>query len=463
MLHHVDACAWAQEHFGGAVLGDKRRNERLVAIAQAYALRPGASIPKLFKQGYDVQATYDFFCRDEVTPEAIQAPHRRIVHERMSATNDVVLLIQDTSTLSWSGKSKVEGLGPVGNGRDFEQGFLLHTTIAARVARQAEAGRRPQLELLGVADQQFHVRAQGGKPAGETRSQRNKRWRESALWSAAVERIGAAPAGAWWIEVSDRESDVYDHLKACVDANHGFVVRANQDRGLKDHEQSRLFDAARQAPLLGEYDLALRGRKGRPARTARMSIGAERIELRPPARSRKLGPICCWVLRAMEIDPPEGQAGLEWVLLSDQPIDSFEDAAQVVGYYAARWVIEEFHMALKTGMGAELLQLEHANRLMASVALMSVVALRLVDLREHVRVTPDDPAELSQLDEMDRAILSKLVKRPLRTIKEVAYAIGRLGGHMPQNGYPGWRTMTDGLMQLLLISKGARLARAGEI
>jgi hypothetical protein len=62
---------------------------------------------------------------------------------------------------------------------------------------------------------------------------------------------------------------------------------------------------------------------------------------------------------------------------------------------ACDYNIEEFHTALKSGVGAERLQRETAEGLCAAVAIMSVVALRLIALREYVRMTPAHPAEES--------------------------------------------------------------------
>ena len=57
--------------------------------------------------------------------------------------------------------------------------------------------------------------------------------------------------------------------------------------------------------------------------------------------------------------------------------------------YASLWLIQDFHKALKTGLGAERLQRQMAVRLFAAVALLSVVALALVELRERSRQQPD--------------------------------------------------------------------------
>lgn len=68
-------------------------------------------------------------------------------------------------------------------------------------------------------------------------------------------------------------------------------------------------------------------------------------------------------------------------------------SVESVKQYATRWLIEEFHKALKTGLGAKKLQLEEANRLFAAISIMSIIALRLIDIRERVRITEDKPAK----------------------------------------------------------------------
>jgi hypothetical protein len=152
---------------------------------------------------------------------------------------------------------------------------------------------------------------------------------------------------------------------------------------------------------------------------------------------------------------------LEWILLCDAKIESFAQARACALQYATRWLIEEFHKALKSGVGAERLQLETAEGLCAAVALMSVVALRLIDLREQVRRTPERPAEEAWLDPLELEVLRIRTSRQISTVREVALAIGRLGGHLNRkgDGLPGWATLWRGMQMLSMLVEGVRLAR----
>jgi hypothetical protein len=467
-MEQEEARKWAEENFAGAEMSDVRRLERVIGIAEAMALTPGKSIPKLFAHSYDVKASYNFFQHREATPDNIQAGHREIVLAALEKPGRY-LLIEDTSELSWSGKQTIDGLGPIGNGSEGMQGFHLHSVLAARWIKPVGSEPEP-VAVIGFADQQYYVRQPRPESEGSNNSQRRKyRERESQLWSHSTQRIGVASNNSEieWIRVCDRAADIYEFLESCQQANHRFVIRANQDRALvSNDEQSpqHLFSKVREQTALGEFELYLRARKQQPARNVKLSVSAVKVSLRSPWRPGKaLGEsaINCTAIRVWEAEPVDGIEPLEWILLSDLEVMNFEQALECALIYSTRWLIEEFHKALKTGLGAEKLQLGTAEQLFAAIAIMSIVALRLIDLRERVRLYADAPAQAAGLDELELEILSVKLARNITTVKDVALAIGRLGGHMNRkaDGMPGWQSLWHGMMQLSALAEGARLAR----
>jgi Transposase Tn5 dimerisation domain len=368
----------------------------------------------------------------------------------------------------------VPGLGPIGVS-DRGQGFLLHSAWAVRapqVPQPDATGRRGPVEVLGLVDQQYLIRQ--SRPADEPHdaSQRRKlRDRESQRWPAASARIGPAPAdeALRWVRVADREADIYEYLTSCQAQNHGFVVRLSQDRvrldPADDTPAGLVLASIRVAEAAGGLTLELRSRPGEAARQARLLISVGPVRLRSPQRPGQAAgtnaPIDGWFVRAWEVDAPEGVEALEWVLYTDRPITTLEDALGVVLDYGTRSLIEEFHKGLKTGLKAEKLQLEIASRLFAAIAVMSIVALRLLDLRELGRRCPEAPASCAGLSTEELAVLSVAVERAVTTVSEVLLAIGRLGGHMNRrsDGMPGWITLWRGMEKLRLMVKGSRLAR----
>src|SRR6202008_3586483 len=171
-----------------------------------------------------------------------------------------------------------------------------------------------------------------------------------------------------------------------------------------------------------------------PSRRARLEVSAVEVQIRAPYRPGhglgRLPPIHCTLVRAWEEHPPKGEKPLEWILLCDGLRTSVESARECVRQYSARWLCEEFHKALKTGMKAEQMQLETGEALMAATAIKSVVALRLLDLREHARQEPEAPAEQSGLNEVELEVLELKTGRKLETLSDVALALGKLGGHL---------------------------------
>jgi hypothetical protein len=165
-------------------------------------------------------------------------------------------------------------------------------------------------------------------------------------------------------------------------------------------------------------------------------------------------------VRVWEVAAPDAEDKLEWLLLCDAEVVDFAQARECALQYSTRWVIEEYHKAIKTGLGAERLQLESAERLFAAVAIMSVVALRLIELRERLRRHPEAEAAQAGLSPLELEVLRQKSGRMLRTVREVALAIGRLGGHLNRksDGLPGWQTLWHGMNTLYALVEGVLIA-----
>ena len=472
-----NAQQWAHTHFEGVSLGDVRRSRRVCTLAAGWAREPGASIPRLSQgQAYAGKAAYQLLGHAQATPDALQAPHRHVVAQLLQAPG-TYLLVEDTTELSWpEAAERRPGLGPVGPGKATSQGVLLHSLVAAAWPAQDPdpTAKRPALPLLGLLDQQYHVRqpipaAEKAHPNGGSRP-RQGRTRESALWAQSLRAVGSPPLGVRWVVVADRGADIYEHLQQCQAQGLGFVVRAAQNRalvtGADKSPAGRLFEQARAQPRAGTFVLALRGRPRQPAREVVLQLSftpalALRAPQRPGGATGKGAPMPVGLVRVWEERGPAATGpGLEWLLLGDQPVTDFAQALVCARQYASRWLIEDFHKALKTGLGAEKLQLQTAARLFAAVALLSVVALALVDLREKSRLEPDAPAEAAGLTDTELRVLRHQRRHPLTTVREVYLALAALGGHLGRkgDGPPGWQTLWLGRRSLRLLAEGVNMA-----
>jgi len=465
---------WAIEHFGGAELSHVKRVDRAITIAEAMASSPGKGLPEMFAHPYDLTAAYTFFRQPEATPDNLQAGHRELVLCEMEKPGRY-LMIADASEVLCTKTGEIIGLGPVGASKDKQIGFHLHSVLVVRWPSEPNQTppRRPAVEILGLADQQYHLRqprSEKNKPHASLRRVLPADELESALWEKASRRMGPAPdrEDVVWIKIGDRGADIFDHLCECQKQGHRFIVRANKDRVLLTEDGKRagkLFETVRATASCGELELELRSRPGQASRRARLQVSLTPLILRAPQVAGhgpgEREPVACVAVRVWEPDPPAGAKELEWILLTDLKVTIFEQACEVAQMYGTRWLEEEFHKALKTGMDAEGTQLEAPEAWFAIVAMKSIAALRLIDFRERIHLIPQAPAESSGLSQLELNVLRERTGRPIKTVAEVALAVGRLGGHLNRksDGLPGWITLWRGWQTLQTLVEGVLIAR----
>lgn len=438
-----------------ADLGDDRLNRRLGLLADQLAERPGESFPKALDDS-QLEAAYRFFGNDRVSPEAILAPHFR-QSARRAVEHERVLVVHDTTQFDFPGNSKREGLGRLI--RPSAQGFFGHFSLAL-----SADGARVPLGLLAL-ETVFRL----DKSIGHKNWTRAKSRGERARWLNCIDDAEMLLGGRTKaIHVMDREADSYALLAALADRTRDFVVRSFQDRVLVDHE-ARLREVARASrpSLRREVPLSPRpripGPKGerhptRRFRVANLSIAAIAVELPRTSDSgnTESATIGVNVIHVSEKKPPSGQPAVEWFLLTSLPIDTPEAIAFAVDCYRARWVIEEFFKALKTGCQYESRQLESAGSLLNALAIFAPVAWRLLLLRHLARNDAQAPATAA-LTTKQLQVLMAVAKKPLParpTVRDAMLAVAALGGHLKNNGDPGWLVLGRGLHDLLLLELG---------
>jgi hypothetical protein len=131
---------------------------------------------------------------------------------------------------------------------------------------------------------------------------------------------------------------------------------------------------------------------------------------------------------------------------------------RVVGCYATRWWIEEYHKALKSGAGVEASQLEQAHRLESLIAVLAVVAVRLLGAKLLARGRPESFEAAASFGSQMLAILEQKLGKPQSgwTNQNVIIATARLGGFLARkhDGLPGWQTIWRGWQRLLWMCEG---------
>ena len=454
--------SFGERHFGAAPLGHRRRTRCLVRIAEQIYRHPGGTLPTKLHQPKDYKAMDRLMNRPETTHAAVVEPHRQDTLARMRQSSGVVLVVHDTTELDYSGLQSITDLGPIGGG--LNRGYLCHNSLAFDPQRH---------EVIGLANQILHRRRHVGRKES-VRAKRERRDRESRLWVDGVAAVGPAPDGVCWVHVADRGADSFEFLGRAWGPHEAFVMRSKVNRVIRrGHDphgpKDYVHTYARTLPLQGRREVLVSARPGQPERKALVAVAFAAVLLWPPHVRRGLyekRPLPLWVVRVAEVNPPKGVKPLEWILLTNRPVATREDAWERVDWYEKRWVIEEYHKAQKTGCAIEELQFTTSAALKPMIALLSVVAVTLLNLREASR-RPDAPQRPATdlVDARYVAVLSawRYQKvRPDLSIHDFFYAVARLGGHQnrKRDHRPGWLVLWRGWMALQHMVDGAEALKS---
>lgn len=458
----LDAQSWATVQFGTADLGDSRRDRRLVRIAAGIVANASTSLLKQFPEWSELMATYRFLSNDAIAPGDILAPHLALVRQQAGA-HPVVLCLEDDTEMDYTHRSGISGLGQIGNGEG--RGLLQHSALAAL----------PDGRLLGILDIAWH--AVQPVPENETRRQQQARWNISDVWHEAVQHIGSWQGPGMLVHVGDRHADLFRHLACCLLQGHQFVVRAMHDRYI-DESTTRLWEKVTARPALGMITVRVGTQRNglsrvtREGREAVLTIRSAPVRIPPPSndpRTADWAEVPAWGIHLVEENPPEevrrkGEA-VEWMLLSSLPAEDLASALMVIGYYTRRWLIEEWHRCYKEGCGIEASQLDQAKDVQRLGAIVGVVAVRLLqmrDLADEKHPQANDPKALQQLvPPLHIQLVARLCRADAATLtpRQFFLAVAKRGGYLGRrrDPRPGWIVLWRGWHDILQMVCGAEL------
>jgi hypothetical protein len=410
-------------------------------------MHPGGTLPDKIDDPASLKALYRLVDQEAVTHTSVLAPSRERTLRLMREAEGTVLVIHDGTELDYSGLRSLKGLGQIGNGNC--RGYVVHNVLAVVAETR---------DVIGLAYQKVAKRPKANKK--ETREQcRAREDRLSRFWKDASATIPAAACGRRQVEVADRGADVLEFLDFVESREKSYLVRSQYNRRicLENGEETKLHDYARGLPAQGYKTVEVPATKQHAARTARVSIAWSRLTVLVPKQPRgeiRGVPLTCWVVCVREVDPPDKVQPVEWILLTNVPVECLEDALERIGWYECRWIIEEYHKALKTGCGVETLQFTTEERLKPAIALISVVALFLLNLRNASRRADAHERLATELMPELYVVLLSLwrYKQPRKdlTVHEFYYALARLGGHQNRkhDHPPGWLVLWRGWTKL---------------
>jgi hypothetical protein len=450
-----NAKLWAQKTFATAALGDTRRTRRLIDIAARMAQCSGNSASLSCKGNSALlEATYRFIRNDNISPEKIR---RAGFEQTAKSVQDIpeILALEDTTSLSYK-HQVAEELGKLGQVKDKARGWWVHSILMLDASTT---------QTLGLAHQEWWCRPDDPNDADE---------KESGKWQAASESCRALLGEQMRkvISVCDREADIFDYLENKQRHAERYVVRGKHRRKIEESSEN-LFNHLGSQPVLGEYQITIpqKGMVGtngkrvnRPERIAHLQVRSAKVTFSKGKKTLELNAV--W---ATEASSQGEQETLNWLLLTSEPVASFEDALKVIQMYTARWRVEDFHKAWKTGAGAERQRMTEPGNLERTVSILAFIGVRLLQLRESftlpLYLTKQglveeaaacammkcdkvlSPVEIQILLQIEKS-KRKSKKKPLEegTLQWAYMAIAQLGGFTDskRTGIAGWATLWIG-------------------
>lgn len=476
--------SWGLENFADCQLGDKRLNKRALEISKALVVGFGQALSMTFKEENPLKRVYEFLVNPKVQFNQLTQPHRENT-ARVAQTMPIVLAVGDTTFLDYKNIiAKREGYGPIGNGGN---GLILHTTLAIEPL---------QGQSLGLLWQKlWHREPKAKPPANETPKQ--KKIRQAAERKANRDRPFEQKESYRWVEaliavekqsqkvekhsqptqqfkgtseligqktriihIFDREGDiaeVFDSVRQIEQT--GVIVRAAHDRSL-DSDNAYLWEYLSDQPIkfYQEVDLPETGK--RSARTTNLAVRFCPVALRCPRRLSKQDPFEVYAVYAVEIDPPEGEKAVAWMLLTTESVTTAPKAVTILRWYTYRWRVEEYHKILKSGCKAESYRLA-ATSMEALLGFLSVIAAELLRVTYLHRSEPQAPSEIVLTTVQLNVLKAKSAKLPkVLTVAWAVEAVARLGGYLEHRRKTpiGIQVLWRGWVKLASLCEGWLLA-----
>jgi hypothetical protein len=460
---------WVLDEMKSVDLGDKRLNKRLRLVLSQFSGHPTASIPAACGGYAEMTAAYRLFDNDKVDFDGVLQPHMERTRTRIAA-QPVVLMVPDTTEIDVTRPERqVQGTGPLDGCT--RRGVFLHLMHAFT----------PDGTPLGTA-QAIPWARDDDKPRNRSRTRGERaatpiEQKESFRWLLAMRRAREEAVrcpGTRIVFLADSESDILDVMAEAMEPPRTaeWIVRSCQDRALVDDlEDSAGLDYLREevlaAPELYRRTIQVRGRSAkvacedrdrrqpRKSRAAVVAVRAARVTLRAPERQAgQLPDVTVNAVLVTELDPPEDDVAVEWLLLTSLPIDTVDQVELIVEYYCVRWMVEVFFRVLKSGCRVERRRFERTERLLPCVAVYLIVAWRTLYVCRLGRSCPEisceavfEPAEWQSVYQVVRC--EKPPKQPPK-LQEMVRMVAQLGGYVNRKraDEPGPQTVWLGLQRL---------------
>lgn len=470
---------WAESEFTSANLGDKRLNKRLSIIAERFSKSPESAIPQSCEGWAETKAAYRFFQNDSICYQEITKSHSYQTLSRC-ASFERVLAIQDTTYFNYSHHPKTQGLCSLSRheGKHKKEivtsGLIMHSTLMIDT----------QGLPLGILDQQIYSRPEVSKEKKEKKKRSHNigipiEEKDSYRWLEALRNSHqlSSPHLKDVVTICDREADIYDFFKVAQALESQVLVRASHDRRVNKKSVysevtgEYLWALMKKQKSIYDMEVSIPEQKDCPKRTAICEVKIATYQLNPPRnhyeiKSKSLPNLTLYAISVTEKEPIEGVEPLDWMLITNIPVQSPEEALEKIKWYTLRWRIETWHKIIKSGLKVEDCRLLTAERLIRYLAVMSIIAWKIHWMTLIARANPEAPCTLFLKEDEWKILKYRFTKErgsseEIPTIHQAINWIAQLGGFLARknDNEPGITHLWRGLKKFSNIIEGAEMAK----
>jgi len=373
--------AWIDQELAGCEFADVRLAKRFKTLVARLAEGVGESIPMACQDWAGTKAAYRFFANDRVSEAEILAGHFQATRDRFRATPGTVLVLHDTTELSFQ-REKKQAIGVThlpygGKGKDGRPrlhtvcGILLHSSLVVTLEglplgiAAVKAWTRKKFKGCNALKKKINPTR---VPIEEKES---VRWLENLRRSTALLN---EPQRC--IHIGDRESDIYELFCEAQNIGTHFLVRTCVDRLAGDGKHT-IADEMGEVRVKGLHRIEVRDAKGDYSE-AILEIRYRRIRVLPPIGKQQRYPATTlYVIHAQERGAPKGRERIEWKLITDLPVTSRAEAIEKLTWYA--FALEDRDLSQDPEIGVQGGGLQAQNRRAPAAAARGILCPELAD------------------------------------------------------------------------------------
>lgn len=444
--------SWVREEMEGVALPDKRFSKNIICVTEHLADNVGKSFSAACGELLRKSA-WRLFSSQELS---LLEVHQQKTLQRCS-NQRVILIAEDTTDLSYFQKQK-QGLGPLGGPKRMNvKGLNIHTAMALTTEGAA----------LGIVHQKIWAPSAG-------RDKEQLRYipiehKESFKWIEVLRAANTCFSKSnpnqdqdqTVILIGDREADFFEHYVQPRTEGVEMLVRVRElNRNILYKEKPlKIKELLPRLKSFGKGEVMVkRHGPGQKDRIATVNYYSAQVVV-PPTYGRKL-PAQVMTLVYVKEQYRKGADAVNWVLITTLPVEGLDDATTMALYYTRRWVVERFHLILKSGLGVEKLQIDTFLRLHNALQLYSLIGWHLLWLYRLGQSVPLEGADqYFQSDTIE--ILAVVSGKQIVVVKDFILELGKLGGFIPtkKQPLPGEKTLWIGLRQFIALTAGFMAAK----